>query len=75
MKKRAEYKNPAKTMLRDQTYEAMQKWKVLTGIDSDSAALSRAADLFFLGVVGTLPSDLVGVSSDSGQSVRRQVAA
>jgi len=75
MKKRAEYRNPAKTMLRDRTYDAMQQFKAVYGIDSDSAALARIADLFLLGVVGTLPADLTGVSSDSGQSVPRRVVA
>jgi hypothetical protein len=75
MKKRAEYRNDVKTRLTDEEYEAMQTFKALHGIDSDSAALARIARLLLLGVVGTLPANLTGVSSISGQSGRRQVAA
>jgi hypothetical protein len=75
MKKRAEYRNDVKTRLPDEEYEAMQTFKALHGIDSDSAALARIARLFLLGVVGNLPANLTGVSSVRGQSVRRQVAA
>lgn len=75
MKRTTEFPNPVKSGLRDRTYEAMQTFKALNGIPSDAAALSRIADLFLLGHVGTLPVDLAGVSSELGQSVLRRVVA
>lgn len=62
MRKRAEYRNEVKSRLRDPTYQALQKYKALTGIDSDSAALARLADQALLGVVGSIPELLVDVS-------------
>ncbi|WP_131753569.1 hypothetical protein [Burkholderia vietnamiensis] len=67
MSKRAEYKNEVKTRLTDEEYDAKQTFKALHGIDSDAAALARITRLLLLGVVGTLPARLVGVSADVGQ--------
>ncbi|WP_176048176.1 hypothetical protein [Burkholderia sp. BCC1644] len=64
---RAEYRNEVKTRLRDPAYEALQTWKALHGIDSDSAALARLTELMLFGAVGTLPAQLVAVSADLGQ--------
>ncbi|VBB10653.1 MULTISPECIES: hypothetical protein [Burkholderia cepacia complex] len=64
---RAEYRNEVKTRLRDVAYEALQTWKALHGIDSDSAALARLTELMLFGAVGTLPAQLVAVSADMGQ--------
>lgn len=66
--RRAEYRNEVKTRMRDRPYEAMQAWKELHGIDSDSAALNRIAELFLLGAVGNLPAQLVAVSADVGHT-------
>ncbi|WP_042295868.1 hypothetical protein [Paraburkholderia bannensis] len=66
--RRAAYRNEVKTRMSDRPYEAMQAWKVLHGIDSDSAALNRIAELFLLGAVGTLPPQLVAVSADVGHN-------
>ncbi|HDR9834687.1 hypothetical protein [Burkholderia multivorans] len=65
---RAEYRNEVKTRLRDVAYEALQTWKALHGIDSDSAALARLTELMLFGAVGTLPAQLVGVSAAVGQN-------
>ncbi|AYJ74325.1 hypothetical protein phiE131_059 [Burkholderia phage phiE131] len=65
---RAEYRNEVKTRLRDPAYEALQTWKALHGIDSDSAALARLAELMLFGVVGTLPAQLVTVSAEAGHT-------
>lgn len=75
MKKRAEFRNEVKTRLRDRAYEALQHFKVVQGIESDSAAMARITEQFLLGAVGTLPADLIGVSDDTGRSVPRRVAA
>ncbi|MEX3555808.1 MAG: hypothetical protein VB131_04140 [Burkholderia gladioli] len=64
---RAEYRNEVKTRLRDAAYEALQTWKALHGIDSDSAALARLTELMLFGAVGTLPAQLVAVSAEMGQ--------
>ncbi|WP_347467552.1 hypothetical protein [Burkholderia stagnalis] len=68
MSTRAEYRPEVKTRLRPRTHDAMHKFKRLHGIESDSAALSRIADLFLLGAIGNLPEDLLGVSADAAQS-------
>ena len=75
MKRRAEFRNEVKTRLTDEEYGAMQTFKALHGIESDSAALARITRLLLLGVVGTLPADLTGVSADLGQGGPRRVAA
>lgn len=71
---RREYRNEVKTRLPDRTYDAMQQYKALHGIDSDSAALARLAELMLLGVVGNLPSNLLMRSAEQGQD-GLQVAA
>ncbi|MBR8380741.1 hypothetical protein KDW20_33720 [Burkholderia cenocepacia] len=68
MSRRAEFRNEVKTRLRDRVYDALQFYKQLHGIDSDSAALNRIAEVALFGVVGTLPVQLAGVSADLGQS-------
>ncbi|NIE67448.1 hypothetical protein [Burkholderia sp. Ax-1719] len=67
MSKRAPCRNEVKTRLADEEYDAMQTFKALHGIESDSAAMQRIARLFLLGVVGTLPGQLAGVSVGSAQ--------
>ncbi len=67
MSRRAEFRNEVKTRLRDRVYDALQVYKELNGIDSDSAALNRVVEVALLGVVGTLPAKLVGISADLGQ--------
>lgn len=74
MSRRAEYRNEVKTRLPDRTYDAMMKFKTLHGIDSDSAALARIAELLLLGVVGNLPSNLLGRSDEVAQSGTRMAA-
>ncbi|MCA8075358.1 hypothetical protein [Burkholderia cepacia] len=69
MKPRAEYKNEVKTRLRDRVYDALQIYKQVHGIDSDSAALNRVVEVALFGAVGTLPAQLVGVSADTGHIV------
>lgn len=73
-KRRAEYRNEVKSRLRDPTYQALQKYKLLFGIDSDSAALARIADQALLGVVGSIP-DLVAAISDEAANVGTMRAA
>jgi hypothetical protein len=67
-KPRAEYRNEVKTRLRDVAYDALQTWKTLQGIDSDSAALARLTELMLFGAVGILPTQLVAVSAELGHS-------
>ncbi|KKJ05648.1 hypothetical protein [Burkholderia gladioli] len=69
LKRRAEYRREVKANMREKTYDALQAWKALVGIDSDSAAINRMAELFLLGAVGNLPSQLVGVIAEVSQSV------
>ncbi|CFL83507.1 hypothetical protein [Burkholderia pseudomallei] len=68
MKSRAEFRNEVKTRLRDRVYDALQFYKQLHGIDSDSAALNRIAEVALFGVVGTLPTQLVPVSAEPSQA-------
>ncbi|UJH75029.1 hypothetical protein L0U95_24130 (plasmid) [Burkholderia cenocepacia] len=68
MKPRAEFRNEVKTRLRDRVYDALQFYKQLHGIDSDSAALNRIAEVALFGVVGILPTQLVGVSAEPSQA-------
>lgn len=74
MSRRSEYRNEVKTRLKDRTYDAMQQYKVLQGIESDSAALARIAELMLLGVVGNLPSNLLDRSDEAAQSGTRMAA-
>lgn len=71
MSRRAEFRNEVKTRLRDRAYDALQVYKELHGIDSDSAALNRVVEVALLGVVGTLPARLLGVSAERGQAGAR----
>jgi hypothetical protein len=64
---RREYRNEVKTRLPDRTYDALQQYKALHGIDSDSAALARCVELMLLGVIGNLPSNLLDRSADQSQ--------
>lgn len=74
MTRRAEFRNEVKTRLRDRAYDALQLYKQVNGIESDSAALARVAEQHLLGAVGTLPVALANVSDDLGQSGPRVVA-
>jgi hypothetical protein len=71
---RAVYRNEVKTRLEDPVYEGMQAFKALNGIDTDSAALARITKLFLFGTVGTLPSNLVGVSAVPSRTGRAVAA-
>lgn len=68
MSRRAEFRNEVKTRLRDRAYEALQLYKEVHGIDSDSAALARIAEIALFGAVGTLPVAISGVSDGLGHS-------
>lgn len=74
-RKRAEFRNEVKSRLRDPTYLALQKYKLLFGIDSDSAALARIADQALLGVVGSIPDLLVNISDEQAQAGTKRAAA
>lgn len=74
MRRRSECQNEVKTRLSDRTYAAMQRYKVLQGIDSDSAALARVAELMLLGVVGNLPENLLDRIDETAQSGTRMAA-
>jgi hypothetical protein len=52
----------------------MQAFKALHGIESDSAALSRMADLLLFGTVGNLPSNLIDRSVNSSRNGTRMAA-
>lgn len=67
MSRRTEYRNEVKTRLPDRAYDGMQAFKALYGIDSDSAALARIAELFLFGTVGNLPANLLARSADSAR--------
>lgn len=66
MSRRAEYRNEVKTRLRDRVYDALQLYKQVHGIDSDSAALNRLTEVALFGHVGTLPAAIAGVSDEPG---------
>lgn len=74
MSRRSEYRNEVKTRLPDRTYDAMQQYKALQGIESDSAALARIAELMLLGVVGNLPLNLLERSDEVAQTRTRMAA-
>ncbi len=74
-KRRAEYRNEVKSRLRDPTYLALQKYKILYGIDSDSAALARIADQALLGVVGSIPDLVTSISDDLAHDRTMRAAA
>lgn len=67
MRRRAHFRNEVKTRLPDRVYCGLQAFKRLQGIESDSAALCRLAELQLFGTVGNLPVDLTGVSADMGR--------
>ncbi|GAB3249088.1 hypothetical protein [Chitinimonas naiadis] len=60
---KAEYRNEAKTRLNDTTYDALQNYKALHGLQSDSAAMAHALERYLFGAVGSLPRALVDVSA------------
>lgn len=60
---RAAYRNEVKTRLTDRTYDGLRAYMALHGIDHVSVALERVANLYLFGTVGTLPANLLGVSS------------
>lgn len=66
MRRRASFRNEVKTRLPDRTYCGLQAFKRLHGIESDSAALCRLADLQLFGTVGNLPSNLMEISAGAG---------
>ncbi|GLC92342.1 MULTISPECIES: hypothetical protein [Cupriavidus] len=66
MSRRSEFRNEVKTRLRDRAYDALQLYKQVNGIESDSAALARIAEQHLFGAVGTLPVAIGGVSDDLG---------
>ncbi|WP_186224600.1 hypothetical protein ACN262_08405 [Burkholderia gladioli] len=68
MSRRPEFRNEVKTRLTDEEYDAMQAFKAVYGIESDSAALKRIARLLLLGFSNTVPTRLVGVSADLGRN-------
>ncbi|AOZ06789.1 hypothetical protein [Cupriavidus malaysiensis] len=74
MSRRSEYRNEVKTRLRDRAYDALQVYKQVYGIESDSAALARIAEVALFGAVGTLPAPIAGVSDELGH-FGTQVAA
>jgi hypothetical protein len=74
-KRRAEYRNEVKSRLRDPTYLALQKYKQLHGIDSDSAALARIADQALLGMVGSIPDFVASISDDLAHDRTMRAAA
>ena len=51
MKNRADSRTEVKTRLRDDVYDRLQLFKQLHGIESDSAALSRIAEIGLFGHV------------------------
>jgi hypothetical protein len=64
MTRRAEYRNEVKTRLEDDVYEALQDFKQLNYIDSDSAALARIVRMLLCGIV---PRPRAAVSSETGR--------
>jgi hypothetical protein len=63
-RKRAEYRNEVKTRLKDPVFFALQKYKALSGIDSDSAASALIIEQALLGVIGRMPDLLAEVSDE-----------
>jgi hypothetical protein len=68
MRRRASFRNEVKTRLPDRTYCGLQAFKQLHGIESDSAALCRLAELQLFGTVGNLPPNLMQISAEVGLS-------
>ncbi|CAG9256169.1 hypothetical protein [Paraburkholderia caribensis] len=67
MRRRVQYRNEVKTRLPDRVYSGLQAFKRLQGIESDSAALCRLAELQLFGTVGNLPVNLMDVSAEVGR--------
>ncbi len=72
--RRAEFRNEIKTRLRDRAYEALQLYKRVNGIESDSAAVARLVDVAMFGLVGTLPAEISGVPDEAGRFAPRLTA-
>jgi hypothetical protein len=66
-RKRSDYRNELKTRIDDASYDALQIYKHLNAIDSDSAAVARIIRMYLLGAVGTLPASLTQGSAGVGQ--------
>ncbi|RDU99199.1 hypothetical protein [Trinickia dinghuensis] len=66
--RRAQFRNEVKTRLSDRIYTGLQAFKRLHGIESDSAAIARLAELQLFGTVGNLPLNLLDVSVEASQS-------
>lgn len=64
MRRRASYRNEVKTRLSDRLYCGLQTFKQLKGIESDSAALCRLAEMGLFGTVGNLPANLMDISAE-----------
>ena len=62
MRRRAEYRNECKTRLEDDVYSALQEFKQLYYIDSDSAAIARVCRILLCGMV---PNARSPVSADA----------
>ncbi|MGF6444366.1 hypothetical protein [Paraburkholderia youngii] len=67
MKRRAEHRNEIKTRIEDDLYDAVQIFKQLNYIDSDSAAAARLMRMALFGVVGNVRPALARVSVTSAQ--------
>jgi hypothetical protein len=66
-RKRSDCNNEVKTRLDDRSYEALQFYKNMHGIESDSAALARITKVSLFGAVGTLPLPYFECSADLGR--------
>jgi hypothetical protein len=62
-RKSSQFCNEVKAKLNDRTYEGLRAYMAIHGIEYMSTALERVATLFLFGTVGTLPANLVDVSS------------
>lgn len=69
---RAPYRNEVKTRLTDIQYHALQRFRAIHGIDSDSSALARAVSIALLGLVGMLPAEISGVCAEASQTGTHQ---
>ena len=65
---RAPYRNEVKTRLTDLQYHALQRFRAIHGIDSDSSALARAVSIALLGLFGMLPAEISGVCAEASQT-------
>ncbi|ADG20368.1 hypothetical protein BC1002_6527 [Paraburkholderia atlantica] len=74
MTRRAEHRNEIKTRVEDDLYDAVQIFKQLNYIDSDSAAAARLMRMALFGVVGNVRPALAGVSAISAQPGTRECA-